>query len=965
MARKMTKVRVHRDKKFLSLSTFTSVFMILISVILIGISSLDLAGVISFRYLDPNWLTNLDLDALLENLPENWNEMENTTIFEYETEYNGTGSLLFRSQSFGDYSKNWLTGQWSWANAPRYDTTGDEIVPQNFYAAKLITQSRVPNYPITVFPKQNLGGVAQVPVNAFSELHPTDDYKFDCDDPSYSFNFYPYDDVPDSIIDEPITNEWLKRHVDTYSTFAKDHYTAIDDVSKAALREYALERGIREDSPTLARDLVRMVKEDNTYPVALDESGNPTLGDYSMKDCPSDMSPIVYFATQYHRGIWTHFAQAAVLFCRSFGIPARYVSGYRENVNDPENAIGIKEIWNWSEVWHDNAGWVPYDPGISLNLSVRADQMTGGISGMIGKGQGETPNDTPVAMFTIAPDPMALLSPDFSLTDPIYFRYASYGDYSRSLWGEAPKDERANDGYDTPTNFWMGTSARMMGGGIYESALYIQGTPTLKYALTPSYSVSVDEVEATYFDDHVSFEAEPQIIQYEGVDMSIYAYSYPYFTRNANPLQIKLRGYDVFADPKYDQWVKENFLNYEDPANPALAREIEAYILENHINIPLESDYTNINNYYTAKDAFWDDINERVNRMAESVYYAATLPDGEDPVLYLLRDSETPKTANHTMLASAEVLLLRALGVPARYVSGFVGKVGGSLYGYDAPTSGILTGANGYAWCEAYEEGIGWRRLDPTSAISIDGQEIVGPGEMDDSDRYIATPAVRDITTFYDGKVPDYIPTPLTHSPAHPEIAEGDTVYFDPVAADFVKKDVGEYIGLFKARVVDVNGKDVTSSYRIPNQYSNIKILKRPVVLNTPDRTGHMGEGYGPGNPFTDNTTFNSMLMEPTSYFSDGEEAYEAYLAYQASNPQSGSAPFRLSLAVGDHAVINERPSLTYATTVDYTVKAEFYDNQGDRVTDNYDLDYYKPRWDDELGRTVYEHRPGRLTLTD
>ena len=961
MAKKMTKVRIHRDKKFLSLSTFTSVFMILISVILIGISSLDLAGVISFRYLDPNWLTNLDLEALLEHLPEGWNEMENTTLFEYETDYEGT--LLFRSQNFGDYSKNWITGQWSWGNAPRYDTTGDEIVPQNFFPTKLQQQGRMMSKYITVTPKQNLGQIAMVPSNAFSVYHPNGDSQFDVDEVTYAFNFYPYDDVPEDVIDEPIQDETLRRLVATYSAFAKDHYTAIDDETRATLREYALANGLNENSPTLAKDIVRMVKEDNTYPVALDENGNPTLDEYTMKDCPAGMSPIVYFATDYHRGIWTHFAQAAVLFMRAFDIPARYVSGYRENVNDPENSIGIKEIWNWCEAWNDNAGWVPYDPGISLSLKVRPDQMTGGISGIIGKGQGEVPNDTPIALFHLIS-----FDPNFSVEDPVYFRYASYGDYSRSLWGAAPVDEKAQT-YPTPSLCWMGTSGRMMESAFLEPSVYIESTTTLAHALSPSYSVMMNEDEATaisYHDDHIGIEGEPQILEYNGVNMSVYAYSYPYFTRNVNPLQIKLRGYDVVSDSSYnDFWVRDNFLSYEDKENYQVGEAVRDFIRRKDLSVPEEWQYSNISNYYAAKDKFWDDLNSLVNSLADSVYYAAAMPDNVDPIVYLLDNSDEPKVANHTVLASAEVLILRALGIPARYVSGFVGMASpdSSMYGYSAPNSGVLNGGSAYAWCEAYEDGVGWRRLDPTSEIEVGGTPITAPGEIDDSGRYDAAPLVRNITTFYDGTVPDYVPDPITHSRAHPEIGEGDTVYFDPVA-DFVKKDVGTYIGLYTARVVDRNGNDVTHCYNIPKQYGTIRILKRPLIVVTPDLSGSISmDGYGEYNPLQSWGDFESMLMSPYAYYTNGEDAYNAYQNYLLHPPIDG-APFRLNLASGDYAVITSRASLTYQSTIDNIITVDFFDATGDGVTGNYSLDYYHYDIDQITGEGAYVNRPGRLTLT-
>ena len=60
--------------------------------------------------------------------------------------------------------------------------------------------------------------------------------------------------------------------------------------------------------------------------------------------------------------------------------------------------------------------------------------------------------------------------------------------------------------------------------------------------------------------------------------------------------------------------------------------------------------------------------------------------------------------------ASAMVCLLRACGIPARYVQGL-------LYNPDK-TEGVVTGGNAHAWAEAYISGLGWVRYEPTPSES-------------------------------------------------------------------------------------------------------------------------------------------------------------------------------------------------------------------------------------------------------
>lgn len=66
-------------------------------------------------------------------------------------------------------------------------------------------------------------------------------------------------------------------------------------------------------------------------------------------------------------------------------------------------------------------------------------------------------------------------------------------------------------------------------------------------------------------------------------------------------------------------------------------------------------------------------------------------------------------------IASAFVVLMRALDVPARIVTGYQG---GELNGVDG--FWVVRNSDAHAWAEVWEEGPGWVRVDPTGAISPD-----------------------------------------------------------------------------------------------------------------------------------------------------------------------------------------------------------------------------------------------------
>jgi transglutaminase-like putative cysteine protease len=63
--------------------------------------------------------------------------------------------------------------------------------------------------------------------------------------------------------------------------------------------------------------------------------------------------------------------------------------------------------------------------------------------------------------------------------------------------------------------------------------------------------------------------------------------------------------------------------------------------------------------------------------------------------------------------ASAFVTLMRAAGIPARVVTGYLGGEWNSIGGYF-----IVRQSDAHAWAEIWDEGTGWRRVDPTAVVS-------------------------------------------------------------------------------------------------------------------------------------------------------------------------------------------------------------------------------------------------------
>ncbi len=64
-------------------------------------------------------------------------------------------------------------------------------------------------------------------------------------------------------------------------------------------------------------------------------------------------------------------------------------------------------------------------------------------------------------------------------------------------------------------------------------------------------------------------------------------------------------------------------------------------------------------------------------------------------------------------IASAFVVLMRALDVPARVVTGYQGGERNTVDGY-----WTVRQSDAHAWAEVWQDGLGWLRVDPTSAVS-------------------------------------------------------------------------------------------------------------------------------------------------------------------------------------------------------------------------------------------------------
>ena len=109
----------------------------------------------------------------------------------------------------------------------------------------------------------------------------------------------------------------------------------------------------------------------------------------------------------------------------------------------------------------------------------------------------------------------------------------------------------------------------------------------------------------------------------------------------------------------------------------------------------------------------WETAQILCDLVSQSARYSLStqrMPAGEDFAMWFLEESETGYCVH---FASALTVLLRAAGIPSRYVSGFVVST-------VANEQVTVYQKNSHAWTEVFIEGCGWVMLEPTPGEGVE-----------------------------------------------------------------------------------------------------------------------------------------------------------------------------------------------------------------------------------------------------
>lgn len=189
----------------------------------------------------------------------------------------------------------------------------------------------------------------------------------------------------DSFTDDEKTYQKLESY---YNQFVYENYVEISGSMRGLLQELLGETNISEnekhtDYAEAKQNILYVLNSTCTYNETLTENWNG-----------SDF--VVDFLNKSKSGYSVHYASAATLMFRYYGIPARYVEGYLITPEDAKQmnaneayVLDETHAHAWTEYYQDGVGWVPFETTPSyLNIMPKAEEYQD-ISGTVSGGNSE------------------------------------------------------------------------------------------------------------------------------------------------------------------------------------------------------------------------------------------------------------------------------------------------------------------------------------------------------------------------------------------------------------------------------------------------------------------------------------------------------------------------------------------------------------------------------------------------
>ena len=256
----------------------------------------------------------------------------------------------------------------------------------------------------------------------------------------------------------------------------------------------------------------------------------------------------------------------------------------------------------------------------------------------------------------------------------VYLKSQSMGNFDGSKWDESIPE------YDKLVSSQYAAS--------YLTSIALQNSGAKEYKLnikpyTTTYVVP-------YYAATRNSTVQKSDIKNEGLTTSEYSvYMYKYESSDGVSHTERHSSYES----KYSEFVYENYLEVDSTTKKFLNNVIK----ENNFSAD-DSDIISKVTTYVRGLARYD------------LLYDTALDKEENSVISFMSGEYESGVCRH--FASSATLLYRALGIPARYTTGYLTTVVAG-----ATTS--VTALNAHAWVEVYINGIGWIQVEPTPPMSL------------------------------------------------------------------------------------------------------------------------------------------------------------------------------------------------------------------------------------------------------
>ena len=409
-------------------------------------------------------------------------------------------------------------------------------------------------------------------------------------------------------------------------------------------------------------------------------------------------------------------------------------------------------------------------------------------------------------------------------TGSAYLRGKSFGSYTGKGWSSAVEyDQLLGNVYSM--NYLVGMA--LAGEGFLSLNMQIEslaGQYFLPYYLTPSTDYEIQKSD-------VYFEGDTD----NAYEISYYAYEY----RGVISLVASVPAEYAAAEQAYREFVYKNYLDVAESTRATLNQIIE------------------------AQGFHKDDVNI-IQMVASYIQGAATYNlgypeamDAEEDIVVAFLTKYREGVCRH--YASAATLLYRALGIPARYTTG-----------YHADTVANewvdVTKKQAHAWVEVYLDGFGWVQVEVTGGSSdgIGGSGgSAGEGEKEEP-IYELTLKPSTLDMKYDGiSVLDASVTkPKLLSAELEKLLDRDFTY--KVSFAGVQSEIGYGISRIVEFVLyDPQGNDVTDQYSITYKEGRLHVYFKEITV----QSGSKEQVYS-GLP---------LLPDPNDYTVIGDMIYSTH----------------------------------------------------------------------------------------